>query len=131
VAREGGTHREVGGVVSLALALGDGVEDDGGEVGHQVRRLPAQRRQIPHPGLSPRRPRAGEKSLRSGESESDHHARAPPPAAAGVEKSRERSRLPVRGKESGGERWMRRVRCAACACDGVMASWGLGLDPCT
>jgi hypothetical protein len=41
-------------VVSLALALGDGVEDDGGEVGHQVRRLPAQRRQIPHPGLSPR-----------------------------------------------------------------------------
>jgi hypothetical protein len=30
------------------LALGDGVEDDGGEVGHKVRRLTAQRRQVPH-----------------------------------------------------------------------------------
>ena len=36
-------------MVPLALPLGDGVEDDGGEVGHQVRRLPAQGRQVPHP----------------------------------------------------------------------------------
>lgn len=34
--------------LALALALGDRVEEDGGEVGHQVRRLPAQRWQIPH-----------------------------------------------------------------------------------
>jgi hypothetical protein len=31
-----------------SLALGDGVEDDGGEVGHEVRRLAAQGRQVPH-----------------------------------------------------------------------------------
>jgi hypothetical protein len=37
------SHGEVGG-----LALGDGVEDDGGEVGHEVRRLAAQGRQVPH-----------------------------------------------------------------------------------
>lgn len=45
--------------MALALPLGDGVEDDGGEVGHQVRRLPAQRRQVPHPPpllCSPRPP---------------------------------------------------------------------------
>jgi hypothetical protein len=30
------------------LTLGDGVEDDGGEVGHKVRGLTAQRRQVPH-----------------------------------------------------------------------------------
>jgi hypothetical protein len=40
-----GSHGEVRG----GLALGDGVEDDGGEVGDEVRRLAAQRRQVPHP----------------------------------------------------------------------------------
>jgi hypothetical protein len=35
--------------VVLALALENRVEDDGGEVGHQVRRLPASRREVPHP----------------------------------------------------------------------------------
>lgn len=44
----GGAHREVRGVVTLVLPLGDRVEDNGGEVGHKVRRLPAQRRQVPH-----------------------------------------------------------------------------------
>ena len=38
-----------------ALALGNGVEDDGGEVGHEVRRLAAQGRQVPHrPSPAPR-----------------------------------------------------------------------------
>jgi hypothetical protein len=51
------SHGEVGG-----LALGDGVEDDGGEVGHEVRRLAAQGRQVPHrssllTGPRPRAPR--------------------------------------------------------------------------
>jgi hypothetical protein len=38
----------VGGVVVLALALENRVEDDGGEVGHQVRCLPALWREVPH-----------------------------------------------------------------------------------
>lgn len=48
-----GAHREVGRVVVLPLPLGDRVEDDGGEVGHQVRRLAAQRREVPHLGWRP------------------------------------------------------------------------------
>lgn len=105
-------------MVWLALALGDGVQDDSGEVGHQVGRLPAQRRQIPHPGLRPRRPRAGEKRLRSGSRQGVRsHALAPPPAAAGVE-SRERSSAVVGWvKGRWREKWKRRVRCA---CDGLM-----------
>lgn len=42
--RDLGSHGEV-----RRLALGDGVEDDSGEVGHEVRRLAAQGRQVPHP----------------------------------------------------------------------------------
>lgn len=85
--REGGglgAHGEVGGV-ALALPLGDGVEDDGGEVGHQVRRLPAQRRQVPHPrlcsALRDRRYAFSQGSLPDSPSEksAEHHGRAPPP----------------------------------------------------
>lgn len=50
--RDLGSHGEWGG----RLALGDWVEDDGGEVGHEVRRLAAQRRrQVPHPPRHPPR----------------------------------------------------------------------------
>lgn len=52
--REGGAHGEVGG--ALPLVAGDGVEDDGGEVGDEVRRLAAQRRQVPHPSATRARP---------------------------------------------------------------------------
>lgn len=65
---------------------GDGVEDDGGEVGHEVRRLAAQRRQVPHP----RDARVLEQSLGAGRG--GHHGRAarprPAPAAGRCGRSR-------------------------------------------
>lgn len=48
--RDPGSHWEVRG-----LALRDGVEDDGGEVGHEVRRLAAKGRQVPHRPAPPPR----------------------------------------------------------------------------